>query len=327
MGTGPKPPWHLVLLVQAIMAFGVLSAAWAQDSLNQVHVLPRSGTIHKEPRTPDLRANVDLVLVAVTVLDRTDKTVTGLRADNFTVLDNKIAQTVKYFSSEDTPISLTVILDTSGSMSAKVQPARTAAIRLFTAANPQDELRLVTFSDVPRPASDLADPMDDVQTTLTAIKPHGFTALWDTMYVAIMDLKRAQYERKAIVLISDGGDNHSRHTQSEIKCLLKEAGVQVYALGMFDRSPTTREEKVGPLLLDEVTSTTGGRLFSVYDPPELTRAVTQISLELRNRYVLGYYPSNRERHGKWRRLKVQLVAPPQPGLRVYVRKGYYGPAE
>ncbi len=316
-----------VFVLGSIVFLGVPNAAWAQDSLNQVHVLPHPHTTRPK-LPPDLKANVDLVLVPVTVLDRADRTVTGLHADNFAVLDNKIAQTIKYFSSEDTPIALTVIVDASGSMSRKVQQVRTAAMQLFKAANPQDEFRLMTFGDEPRTASNLAGPVDDVQTMLTDIRPHGLTALWDTMYLAIMDLKQAQYERKAIILISDGGDNHSRHTQSEIKSLLKEADVQVYALGVFDRNPRTREERIGPLLLDEVATVTGGRMFSVYDRTALGRAVTEVSLELRNQYVLGYYPSTRERNGKWRTLKIQLVATPTPArLRVYARKGYYGPVE
>lgn len=327
MATGVRTGWFRVLLVGAILTLGPPYYACAQDSLDQVHVLPRAGNAHEQVRPGDITAHVDLVLVPVIVLDRADRAVIGLRAGDFTVLDDKMAQSIKYFSSEDTPISLTVVLDASGSMAGNAEQLRTAAMELFKEANPQDEVRLMTFGDEPRPASNLPGFLGDVEGALTAIRPHGLTALWDTMYLAIMDLKRAEYARRAIVLISDGGDNHSRHTQSEIKSLLKEAGIQVYALGIFDRNPKTREEKIGPLVLDEVASVTGGRLFSIHDPKEIPHAVTQIDLELRNQYVLGYYPSNRGRDGKWRTLKVQLVAPPQSKLRVYAKKGYYGPAK
>lgn len=327
MATGWKAGWGLVLLMEAILALGALPYACAQGSLDQVHVLPPAGKPHQELRPGDVRTNVDLVLVPVTVLDRGDRAVTGLRAEDFTIFDDKIAQSIKYFSGEDTPISLTVVLDASGSMAGHEEQLRAAATELFKEANPRDEFRLVTFGDEPRPTATLPRLLGDVQDALTAVQPHGLTALWDTVYLAIMDLKQAEYARRAIVLISDGGDNHSRHTQSEIKNLLKEAGIQVYALGIFDRSPKTREEKIGPLVLDEVVSVTAGRIFTIHDPKEIPQAVTQIDLELRNQYVLGYYPSNRGRDGKWRTLKVQLAAPPQSKLRVYARKGYYGPAK
>jgi Ca-activated chloride channel family protein len=161
-----------------------------------------------------------------------------------------------------------------------------------------------------------------------ALQPDGATALWDGMYLGIKELKKSRYQRKAMVVISDGGDNHSRYSESELRSLLKEADVEVYAIGMFDRYATRPEEKKGPLQLDEVTSVTGGQVFSTHDPAELSRAVTQISRELRNQYVLGYYPSNRSRDGKWRRLKVHLAgSASQASFRLYAKKGYYAPTE
>jgi Ca-activated chloride channel homolog len=160
------------------------------------------------------------------------------------------------------------------------------------------------------------------------LQPDGATALWDGMYLGIKELKNSRYQRKAMVVISDGGDNHSRYTESELRSLLKEADVEVYAIGMFDRYATRLEEKKGPLQLDEVTSVTGGRVLSVHDSVELSRAVTQISHELRNQYVLGYYPSKRSRDGQWRRLKVHLVGSvSQASFRLYAKKGYYAPTE
>jgi len=129
-------------------------------------------------------------------------------------------------------------------------------------------------------------------------------------------------------VISDGGDNHSRYTESELRSLLKEADAEVYAIGLFDRYATRIEEKKGPLQLDEVTSVTGGRVFSVHDAAQLSRAVTQISYELRNQYVLGYYPSDRSRDGKWRKLDIRLAgSASQAKLRLYTKKGYYAASE
>jgi Ca-activated chloride channel family protein len=148
------------------------------------------------------------------------------------------------------------------------------------------------------------------------------------MYLGVKELKNSRYPRKAMVVISDGGDNHSRYTESELRSLLQEADVEVYAIGMFDRFATRLEEKRGPLQLEEVTSVTGGRVFSAHDAVELSRAATQISRELRNQYVLGYYPSNRRRDGKWRRLKVHLAGSASAAsFRLYARKGYCPPTE
>jgi Ca-activated chloride channel family protein len=187
---------------------------------------------------------------------------------------------------------------------------------------------LIVVSDTPRVALHVDSLESDKSATVSALQPDGATALWDGIYLGVKELKSARYQRKALVVISDGGDNHSRYTESELRSLLKEADIDVYAIGMFDRYATRVEEKKGPLQLDEVTSVTGGRVFSVHDSAELSRAVTQVSLELRNQYVLGFYPSNRRRDGKWRRLKIHLTGSPmQTKLRLYAKQGYYAPTE
>jgi Ca-activated chloride channel homolog len=304
----------------------LLTAAPAQDTFDAAQMLARANSFERHSR-PAIRAGVDLVLVPVTVLDQADKPVSGLQAENFTVLDNQRAQTIRYFSSEDTPIRLTVILDASGSMAAKMENARQAVIELFNQSNPQDELRLLTFGDQVWGLGNFSDSLNDVHRTVAAIQPDGFTALWDALYLGVRELQSAAHPRRAIVLISDGGENHSRYTQREIKSLLEEGDVQVYAIGMFDRNPTRFEERMGPLRLEEITSATGGRLFSVHDRKDLERALDRIGLELRSRYVLGYYPSNREHDGKWRHIKVKLNPSDHAKLHLFAKKGYYGPVE
>jgi Ca-activated chloride channel homolog len=326
MNSNPRTPagcfFRFTLAVSTL-----LSAAFAQEMFDRPQILPRTNSFERSSK-PVVRTNVDLVLVPVTVLDHADKPVNGLRADNFTILDNQQAQTIKYFSSEDVPISLTVILDASGSMAARMDDARQAVIELFNGSNPQDDLRMITFGDQVRALGNFSDSLDDVHRTVASIQADGFTALWDAMYLGLAELQGAAQSRKAIVLISDGGDNHSRYTQPEIKSLLQESDVQVYAIGMFDRNARTFEERMGPLRLDEVTRATGGRLFSVHDRSDLQRALNHISLELRNQYLLGYCPSSRERDGKWRHIKVKVN--PSDGhakLHLYAKKGYYGPTE
>jgi len=274
-----------------------------------------------------IKSNVNLVLVDVTVLDRWDRTVTGLETSDFTVLEDNTRQAIRYVSAVDQPISLIIVFDASASMATKIQAERRAVAELINSSNPQDEFTVIVVQSKPAVIFQSGDPGSDLQRRIELIQPEGFTALWDGMYLALNGLQAARYQRKAIVLISDGGNNHSRYTQSEIKSQLEEADVEVYALGIFDRFAKRIEEKSGPLQLDEVASVTGGRMFSVHDPAEISHAVAQISSELRNQYVLGYYSGNRDCNGKWRKVKIRLAGSAAASkLRVYARKGYYAPA-
>jgi Ca-activated chloride channel homolog len=314
--------------VVLFMAMLISGYAAAQAGINEIHVLPRTMPAAPAPAPQTLRANVDLVLVNVTVLNSEGRAVSGLERPNFAVLDDRHPQSLRYVSNQDEPISLVVVLDASASMASRIQEEKKAFTQLINTSNPQDDFGLITVSDQPQVALHFEGSAGDSQGTVNALQPEGSTALWDGMYLGIQQLKNSRCQRKAMVVISDGGDNHSRYTESELKSLLKEADVEVYAIGMFDRFPQRLEERKGPLQLDEVTSVTGGRVFPVHDPVELLRAVTQISHELRNQYVLGYYPSNRSRDGKWRKLNIRLIgAPSQEKLRLYARKGYYAPTE
>jgi Ca-activated chloride channel family protein len=315
----------LFVLLVALAASSYLPA---QVGIDQVHILPRAMASSTTAALAILRANVDLVLVNVSVLDQAGRAVTGLAPSNFSVLDGKNPQTVRYLSNVDEQIALMVILDASASMAAKVQEERHAFTELVNTSNPQDDFGLILVRDEPRIALDFDASAGEIQGTVDAIRAEGSTALWDAMYLGVKELKNSRYQRKAMVVISDGGDNHSRYTESQLKSLLKEADIEVYAIGMFDRYATRIEEKKGPLQLDDVTSVTGGRVFSAHDPVELSHAVTQISHELRNQYVLGYYPNDRNRDGKWRRLKIRLTGwASQAKIRLYARKGYYAPTE
>lgn len=310
----------------------VLPTAVAPEGLEETHILPRTvpsaESIHPAPGLHRFRSNVDLVLVNVTVLDHSYRAVSGLHADSFSVFDGNVKQTIKYLSNEDSPISLTVVLDASGSMAAKMKKTREAVLELFRHSNPQDEWRLIVFGDRPQMNRDFPNSLEEIQEVLNTVQPEGQTALWDALYLGITGLRDARYQRKAIVLISDGGDNHSRYTQGDIKALLEEANVELYAIGLFDSSDTRLEERRGPLVLDEISAPTGGRVLTAHDRAGLMKAVEQISLELRNQYVLGYSPSNMLRDGKWRALKVKVTPPEgQSRFNLFCKNGYYGPAE
>ena len=336
-----------LLVVRCALALAVLAGlsvkGIAQDE--NVHIQPRpSAEAVKEaaPKAPDLtddpglkinhgkplQVDVDLVLVNVTVTDDWNRIVTGLDKDNFTIMEGNEKQQVRHFSSEDAPISLGVIFDMSGSMSDKIEKARAAVLEFFKTANPLDEFFMITFNDRPQLRADFTKSVEDVQGKLVYTLPQGSTALLDAIYMGVSKMKDAHNAKKALLIISDGGDNHSRYTENEIKSMVKEADVQMYAIGIFTPNPAQPEEIAGPALLGEVTNVTGGRLFTISNPNELADVATKIGIELRNQYVLGYRPNNKARDGRWRKIKVKLIPPKGlPHLNVYARTGYYAPSQ
>ncbi len=333
--SGPGWPLSVILVIFVCsLVFPALLPAQSTDDTN-VHIQPRKNPEVPKPAIDDpslktntkpIKVDVDLVLVPVTVTDRDNRMVTGLEKENFTVLEANSMQEIKHFSSEDAPISLGVIFDMSGSMSNKIGKARDAVVEFFKTANPQDEFFMVAFADKPELVADFTQSVEDIQGKLIYTVPKGRTALLDGVYLALNKMRDAKHNKKALLIISDGGDNRSRYTDSEIKSLVKEADVQIYAIGLFDDVRPTPEEVRGPYLLSEITDVTGGRTFPVSDINDLADTAIKIGVELRNQYVLGYRPSNKTRDGKWRKLKVKLNPPKGlPPLNVHAKTGYYAP--
>jgi Ca-activated chloride channel family protein len=275
-----------------------------------------------------LRVDVNLVQVPTTVTDPMNRLVTGLEKENFTVFDDNLPQTIKYFSSEDAPITIGVIFDLSGSMSSKFMRARKALTEFLRTSNPQDEFFVVGFNDRPAVIVDYTSDPDDVEARMVMLKPENRTALIDAVYLGIDHLRQAKFERKALLIISDGGDNRSRYTEGELRRVVRESDVQIYSIGIFDSYAATSEEQLGPVLLNDICEMTGGRLFKVGDAGDLTDIAERISEELRNQYVIGYTPTQVKHDGNWRKLKVRLVPPPGlPQLTVHFRQGYYAPSQ
>ena len=318
-------------------------SACAQTDVNDVHVQPRdvekakevpkesipaSSTSGLSAHIRPLKVDVDLVLVPVTVTDPMNRLVTGLEKENFQLLEGNTPQQIRSFSSEDAPVSLGVIFDSSGSMTSKMDRAKDAVMEFFKTANPQDEFFMITFSDSPEEVTDFTTSVDEIQNKLVFAVPRRRTALLDAIYMGVSKMRQAKYPKKALLIISDGGDNHSRYTEGEIKSLVKEADVMIYAIGIYDRYASAVEERLGPQLLTDVTELTGGRAFTIDNPNDLGDVATKIGVELRNQYVLGYRPNKVIHDGKWRKIKVKLLPPKGlPPLRVYARTGYYAPAE
>ena len=317
------------------------------DQLNKVHVPPPgsaepgrgapAGVEAPAATGPDalkirpgarIRMNVDMVLVPVTITDPMNRLVTGLEQEDFQVFEGGGKQKIATFASEDAPVSIGIIFDLSGSMTSKLIRARESILQFIKTANPQDEFFVIGFNDRPELIEDFTGSVEDIQARLATVRSGHRTALLDAIYYGMTKMKDARHERKALLVVSDGGDNRSRYTEGEVRAQVREADVEIYAIGIFDPYAPTPEERTGPQLLDEISEETGGRLFRVDDLAEMGDIAEKISTELRNQYVLGYRPKDLTRDGKWRKVKVKVNPPPGlPPLTVHARTGYYAPLQ
>ncbi len=275
-----------------------------------------------------LRVDVSLVVVPVTVTDGLNRLVTGLDRENFFIYEDGVLQTIKSFSTEDAPVSVGIILDLSGSMANKVAKAKEAILELMKTSNPQDEYFVITFNDRPELVQDFTNSESEVEEHLLSMKPGHRTALLDALYFGIVKMKAARYSRRALIVVSDGGDNRSRYTNGEVASLLREADTEIFAMGIFDKYAATPEEIHGPELLNDYCEGTGGKMFQVDDLNDLPDIAAKISASLRNQYILGFKSTDQKHDGRWRKLKVRLVPPNGlPALAVHARNGYYAPAD
>ncbi len=274
-----------------------------------------------------IKIQVNRVVVPVTVTNEIGGSVLGLDKTNFEILEDKNPQTIISLEGTDSEISIGIILDVSGSMLYKWLEAGKALIEFLKTSNPKDEFFLVTFADRPHLITDFTSDQRGIQARLMALEPDGNTSLLDAIYLGTHEVKKGSYDRKALLIVSDGADNHSRYGQKEIKDLVKESGVLIYAIGIFNKKftfkdrlfSTTASESLelaensrGASLLDEITKVSGGKLFkfnveqSVEDKQSLADIARKISLELRNQYFLTYRSNNELCDGKWRKIKVKL---------------------
>ena len=326
----------------------ILPRAVAQeDQLNKVNVQPpaASAPSTKEPKGAEappekgpgalkirpgsfIRMNVDLVLVPVTVTDPMNRLVTGLEQTDFKIYENNKLQDIRSFSCDDAPVSIGIIFDLSGSMTSKLMRAKGAILQFVKTANPQDEFFVIGFNDRPELINDFTNSMDEIQSRLVTVQAAHRTALLDAIYYGLIKMRDAHHERKALLVVSDGGDNRSRYTEGEVRSAVREADVEIFSIGIFDPYAPTPEERAGPALLSDVSESSGGRMFRVNNVDEMGDIAEKISMELRNQYVIGYRPSDLTRDGKWRKVKVKVDPPPGlPPLTVYARTGYYAPLQ
>jgi Ca-activated chloride channel family protein len=291
-----------------------------------VNITPRTKSIPKqeEQRPASIRVTSNLVLIPVTVNDPLNRPVSGLEKENFHVFDEKVQQTISTFAMDDEPIAAGLVFDTSGSMGDKLRRSRMAAAVFFKIADPEDEFFLVEFDSKPRLVVSLTRDTGTIEQELTFSRSKGSTALLDAIYMALQEMRKSKKNKKALLVISDGGDNNSRYTVKEVNTLVQESDVLIYAIGVFGGG-STAEEAGGPGLLSHIAEQTGGRMFYA-NSVELPDVAKKIGIELRNRYIIGYSPQNQIHDGKYHHVVVKVVPPRGlPPLQAHWRVGYNAP--
>jgi Ca-activated chloride channel homolog len=276
----------------------------------------------------DIRVDSSLVLVPAQVTNVLGTPVTNLHKEDFRVFEDGVEQPITNFAQEDAPLSIGLLFDISGSMRNKIKKATEAAAEFFKTSNPQDEFFLIEFSDRPKLTVPFTSETNDVYDRIAHTKPFGRTSLLDAIHMGMVEMKHAKNLRKALVIVSDGGDNRSRHTAREIKNAMLESDLQIYAMGIFDADEAkhSTEEQNGPQLLEDLAEESGGQEFPVADLNDLPSVSARIGDQLRNQYLIGYSPTNGERDGKYRNIQVRVTPQVQArDLRVYYRRGYYSP--
>jgi len=321
---------QVCLRIVVLAVFALVVAKASAQSQGPVQPSKPATPTEKKP-VEGIKVDVNLALVNVTVTDPLNRLVTGLEKENFRVFEDGTEQEIVTLSSEDVPVSIGLVFDMSGSMSDKVDKARQAAVQFMRTANPLDQFFLVSFNDRAELTSGFTNSVEELETRMMFTASRGRTALLDAVYLGLSQMRGAHNAKRALLIISDGGDNHSRYNENDVKNFLKEADCQLYAIGIYDpigiRSRTS-EELNGPSLLSEMTEMTGGRVFPVGNIGELPDIAAKIGMELRNQYVLGYKPSNAQHNGIWRKIKVKLKPPKGlPPLNVFAKTGYYAPTQ
>jgi Ca-activated chloride channel family protein len=274
---------------------------------------------------PIFNADAKMVLVPTTVMDRRGAIVTGLRADAFTVIEDNRPQRIASFGEQDVAASIGVVFDTSGSMRSVLTQAKTVLRTFLDASNPEDEAFLFTVSSKPNRDSAFTQDFNSLVEHMVFTGAGGSTALVDTIYAALLQSRSAHNPRKAILVISDGMDNHSRYSASELIAAALEADLQIYSITVYDPPLTKkpielREERDGMAFLEEITRRTGGVQLVVRNAREINQAALDVARAVRDQYVIGYVPEHAEANGQWHSIKVKLNL---ANARAYSRSGFY----
>ncbi len=275
-------------------------------------------------RAIDFRCDAELVLIPLSVTDHVGHAILGLGVRDFIVAEDGAAQNVRAVSSWDAPASIGVVFDSSGSMKNSMRIAEDAVRALFREADENDEAFLIQFADSPRLEVDFTKDVNQLQGKLLWTAPHGATALFDAVYAGVDRMRLAANAHKALVVVTDGGDNHSRRSFGELLRAARESDVQIFVLAIR-RDIRDQDEQRGRVQLNEVANDTGGLLIVVDSDAALEPAMERVRRLIRNQYLIEYRPSNLSRDGKWHRVRVRLSAERTPAFRIHSKTGYHAP--
>ena len=258
-----------------------------------------------------LKVDIDLVMMSVAVTDSANRLVTDLKADRFQLFEDKVEQKIQYFSSESAPVSLGIVFDISHSMQKKLDFARDAAVKFLETGTPEDEYFLVEFSNRAKVAEGFTTDISRLRDRLSFAPAAGSTALYDAVYLGLAQLKRGQHPKKALLLITDGEDNHSRYSRGDIREFVREADAQIYVIDL------------GRALIGELAEMTGGHSYRT-SVADLEDTCEKIALALKSQYVIGYESTNSNKDGKFRKVRVRVTPPAgMTKLSVRSREGYF----
>ena len=274
-----------------------------------------------------IRERTELVSFTLTVTDRQGRAVEGLSPHDIEILDDKVKQAFEHYSAADSPVSVGVVFDLSGSMQRKLDSARQSLKRFVETSHNDDDFFVVGFNRQANLVAEFSDG-ESASRRLSFVKAQGETALYDAIYLGIEKALQGRHRRRALLLISDGQDNASRYSLAQVRQRLKEADLQLYAIGItrpgLSDKAELREQQRGQMILQELAQLTGGQAFFISTEAELEQATSRVALELRSQYSLGYTPTNRQRDGKWRKIKVRILPSAEmPSVTIRVREGYF----
>ena len=285
---------------------------------------PKTGNTKLQKPKDDIHIGTSIVNVTVSVTDPYGRFVTGLGKDHFELFDDKVKQQIAHFTDDDAPVSLGIVYDVSGSMKERVGRSIRALRRFIETSHADDDFFLIGFNDRAKLVQDFTTSGDSILGHLMFANPKGSTALYDAAYLAVEKVQQGRQSKKALLIISDGQDNNSRYTYKELRNRVKEADVQIYAIGITDPASDSLAG-FGRSVLEEITRMTGGRAFfpNAYNEPELVEICTRIALELRHQYSVGFYPTNIQSEAKWHKVQVKVNPPRGLGrLSLSYRDGY-----
>ena len=309
-----------------ILALALTVAAWAQTPRPPAASAPspaQAPAAQRLEEVPNFTSETHVVNLPVTVLDRAGKLVTDFTRESFRILENNVEQTIKTFKREDVPVSMCIIIDSSGSMKDRQASVSAAAIALVRASNPEDEVCFVNFNDTAVLEQPFTTDIKKLEQSMESIASRGGTAMRNAVSAAIDYVKeKATRDKKVLVVVSDGYDNASNETtQEQLVRSVRDAGVLVYSIGLLndlERSESGKAKRA----LNELTEASGGFAYYPKDLMEVQQITPQIAHEIRNQYLLTYTPLNDVLDGSYRKIKIEIKGAGR-GATVRTRNGYY----